>query len=69
MEENYFPLLIEITEPSGLEYDARPGWDYDAYLICNNINELPNGVSFKVLQTNFTGHSVRKLHENAAKCS
>ena len=57
---NYFPLLIKITDSHGLEPSARPGFDYDQYLIVNDINELPNNISFKVCQTNFTGHSVNK---------
>jgi len=57
---SYFPLLIQITQPHGLEPSARPGFDYDKYLIVEDVKDLPNNISFIVLQTNFTGHSVNR---------
>ena len=57
-KKGYFPLLIQITEPSGLEGSAIAGKDYDEYLVVETASELPQGISFIVLQTNFTGKSV-----------
>lgn len=53
-------MLIQITEPHGLESSAKAGKDYDEYLICKTPEELPHDCSFKILQTNFTGKSVNE---------
>lgn len=44
MSKTYFPLLIEIT-------------DSKEQKIINTIDQLPNGISFKVLETNYRGDS------------
>lgn len=57
----WFPILIEITQPHGLEPGVTPGKDYDKYLIIKDFEDFPIGTSFKVLQYNFTGKSVNEI--------
>lgn len=48
---NNFPIVIEITEPHGLEHGAEEGVDYFRYMLITSPDKLPSGVAFKIIAT------------------